>query len=536
MQNRPEGRNIFLKSYKSKGAYESKTAFKRKTAFLKSYKSKGAYALSHYPETRVFIQEMRQFRILFCAQDKSKGETMAEIKGKTRSLTEGKPLTLILAFGLPILIGDLFQQLYNLADAIIVGRLLGTEAFSSVGCTGSITFFILGCVQGMAVGFSVITAQRFGAKRIEDARKSFVATIWLAIMVSVVFTAIFAPLVMPILKLLRTDELLIDNAYNYLFYIMLIGITTSMFFNVFFASMRALGDSRTPLFFLIAACIINIVLDLVFIAVFNMGVAGASLATVISQGLSAIMCFIYMRKKFPVLRIGFKDFVWDTKEILLHAKIGFPMGFQMSIIAIGSISVTFVVNTLGTAAVAAFTSSVKIENIVTAPLKSFGAAMSAFVGQNYGAGKIGQAKEGVKKCLFLNIAIGVTVGALVIIFYEPLTRFFIGDNSGSINPEEILEFAKQYIIVTCSNYWILATIFVLRNSIQGLGNSFVPTIAGVGELVMRVAGVFCLSPWIGFLGASIANPMAWLGSFIPLTVSYVHLMRKLTKEGIKAVV
>jgi putative MATE family efflux protein len=376
-----------------------------------------------------------------------------------------------------------------------------------------------------------VTKSRF----LSGMRKSIAVSTLLSIAFTVVLTLVCCLLSRQILVWMQIPDDISEEANAYMF-VVLLGTGATVFYNMISNMLRALGDSKTPLYFLVFSSVLNIILDIVFIVPMHMGVAGAAWATILSQFLSAVFSTVVGLRNFPILHLRREDFHDLKGAAVLHLKTGFPMGFQMSIIAIGSISVTFVVNTLGTAAVAAFTSSVKIENIVTAPLKSFGAAMSAFVGQNYGAGKIGQAKEGVKKCLFLNIAIGVTVGALVIIFYEPLTRFFIGDNSGSINPEEVLEFAKQYIIVTCSNYWILATIFVLRNSIQGLGNSFVPTIAGVGELVMRVAGVFCLSPWIGFLGASIANPMAWLGSFIPLTVSYVHLMRKLTKEGIKAVV
>lgn len=459
---------------------------------------------------------------------------MSLAPNKIRVLTEGNPLKLIMVFAVPLLIGNIFQQLYSLADTLIVGRLIGVEALASVGCTSSITFFILGCVQGMALGFSIVTAQRFGACDEQGVKKSFIATIWLAIITTIVFTAIFTPLVKPCLIFLRTDKTLLDNAEAYLFYVILFGIATNMAFNVLSSVIRALGDSRTPLYFLIVACLINIGLDILFIAVFHTGVAGAAIATVLSQGLSAVLCFIYIRIKFPILRFSVKEFVWDTKDILFHAKIGYPMGFQMSIIAIGSISVTFAVNTLGPTAAAAYTAAMKIENIALSPMMSFGAAMSAYTGQNYGAGKIDRVSEGVRKCLGVNIGVSIFIGIMIILFVEPLVSFFIGTNSESINPADVIALSKQLLTVTGMTYWILAIVYVLRNTIQGLGKSVIPTIAGIGELVMRIIAALALTPVLGFVGVGLAFPMAWLGAAVPLVIAYFAVMKKLkAKQGIK---
>ena len=295
----------------------------------------------------------------------------------TKTLTGGNPAKLIFFFSLPLIIGNIFQQFYSMADTLIVGRTIGVNALAAVGCTGSITFLILGFVQGLTSGLSIITSQKFGAKNEDDVRKSFAASILISSAVAIITTILSVLLARPLLELLQTPSEIIDDAWAYLVIIFL-GIPATVLFNLLSNAVRALGDSKTPLYFLIFACCINIILDLVFILYFHLGVVGAGIATILSQLLSGILCIFFIIKKVPILWLKKTDFQMHYEVITSHLSIALPMAFQMSIIAIGSLMLQFALNGLGAASVAAYTASQKIESIATMPLGSFGTAMATY--------------------------------------------------------------------------------------------------------------------------------------------------------------
>lgn len=444
-------------------------------------------------------------------------------KNMTKTMTEGGPAKLIFLFTLPLLGGNLFQQFYNMMDTLIVGQTLGVNALAAVGCTGSIMFLIIGFVQGMTAGLSIVTARHFGANDLESVRRSFAANIVIGAVVTVILTAISVPLARPILVAMQTPAAILDDAYSYIV-IIYAGVFAAMLFNVLSNVLRALGDSRTPLLFLILSSIVNVVLDLVFIIVFKMGVAGAAWATVLAQVVSGLLCVVYIGKKFPMLHVRRDDFRLTRGEIWQHAVIGLPMGFQASIIGIGVIILQIVLNAQGELAVAAYTAAQKIEQIVCSPLSSFGMTMATYAAQNYGAGKIGRIRTGVHRCAAMSLGYTAVITCIAIFAGAPLVSLFVSDAPG------VIAMAAEYLRLTSLFYWTLSLLFILRYTLQGLGQGIVPTIAGIMELVMRAVGCIALAAPFGFAGISVAYALAWPGSLTPLVISYVLTMRRLRRK------
>lgn len=439
----------------------------------------------------------------------------------TKTLTEGNPAKLIFFFSLPLIIGNIFQQFYSMADTLIVGRTIGVNALAAVGCTGSITFLILGFVQGLTSGLSIITSQKFGAKNEDDVRKSFAASILISSAVAIITTILSVLLARPLLELLQTPSEIIDDAWAYLVIIFL-GIPATVLFNLLSNAVRALGDSKTPLYFLIFACCINIILDLVFILYFHLGVAGAGIATVLSQLLSGILCISFIIKKVPILWLKKADFQMSYEVITSHLNVALPMAFQMSIIAIGSLMLQFALNGLGAASVAAYTASQKIESIATMPLGSFGTAMATYAAQNYGAGKFSRIRKGVFQCILMSGSFSILSGAINVIAGSQLTSIFVGSQE-----TEVLSLSHTYLVISGCFYFALALLFIYRFTLQGLGKSFIPTVAGIMELIMRAVGALVLTGAFGFAGACASNPLAWIGACVPLAFSYYRTMKKL---------
>lgn len=439
----------------------------------------------------------------------------------TKKMTTGSPLKLIVFFTIPLLIGNIFQQLYSMADTLIVGRTIGVNALAAVGSTGSISFLILGFAMGATGGLAIITAQRFGAKDERGVRRSAAAGVWLSLLITIALTAISVPLASKILEVMRTPAEIIDEAYSYII-IIFAGIFTSMLFNLLSNIIRALGDSRTPLIFLIMACIVNIVLDYLFILSFRMGVAGAAWATVTAQLLAGLACLIYIKVKLPILHLNREDWHITPWELAQHAKVALPMGFQMSIIAIGAVVLQYVLNGLGAVAVAAFTAAQKIDQIASQPMSSFGTTMSTYTAQNYGAGKIERISKGVFQCCIISVGFSIFIGLINILWGYQLAGLFVGKEA-----PRVLEMAQIYLKINGAMYWVLAFLFIFRYTIQGLGRSVMPTVAGIMELVMRTLAAIFLATRFGFTGASWAGPLAWVGACIPLAIDYFRMLRKL---------
>ena len=440
-----------------------------------------------------------------------------------RDLTKGNPIKLILIFTLPLFIGNLFQQLYNFSDVLIVGQTLGVNALAAVGSTGSLNFLIIGFASGLTAGLSIVTAQRFGAQDFRGVRRSFAASIIISLLVTVALTAISLIFLDPIMHLMSTPADIYANARTFISIIFL-GIFASVAFNLLSNEIRALGDSKTPLWFLIIGTLVNLVLELLFILVFHWGVAGAGWATIISQVVSSVLCVIYIYRHIPMLQVRLVDFKHVTKEFTAHFKMGFPMAFQSSIIAIGAIFMQSALNGLGTTAVAATTAASKIDQLATMPMMSIGITMATFAAQNIGAGEYERIIKGVRQALIVSVTFSIIVGALIIIFGQQMVTMFVGSQD-----VEVLKLSQVYFNIVGSSYSLLAILFIIRYTLQGLGQSVVPTIAGVSELVMRSFSAIVLAGMFGYAGASFSEPLAWLGSTLVLIGSYLAANKRLHK-------
>ena len=447
----------------------------------------------------------------------------------TNDLTRGSPAKQILFFTIPLLIGNLFQQFYSMADTMIVGRTIGVEALAAVGATGSISFLIIGFSQGLTSGFAVITAQRFGAGDMDGVRKSVTSGILLGAGITVILTAVSVPLARPVLELMQTPEDILDDAHAYIA-VIFAGIGASVMFNLLSNIIRALGDSRTPLLFLAAACVLNIGLDFVLILWCSMGVAGAAVATVFSQLVSGGLCLLYMFRRFPVLRLQRRDWIPERRMLLNESRVGLPMGFQMSIIAIGAMILQIALNRLGSTAIAGFIAAQKIDQLANQPMMSFGITMATYAAQNYGAGNMRRIRAGVRRCILMSVGFSIVCGGALILAAKPMAGLFVGADQ-----PEVLDYVQTYLLLNASLYFLLALLFIFRYTLQGLGKSLVPTIAGVAELLMRTLAALVLANIWGYAGVCLSNPIAWFGALIPLTTAYVLTIRRLPDtEGLAA--
>lgn len=445
----------------------------------------------------------------------------------TKDMTTGNPVKLILYFSIPLLIGNVFQQFYSMVDTIIVGRYVGVNALAAVGSTGSMTFLIIGFTMGLTGGFSVIVAQFFGADDRNGLRKSVATSLGLSIVSTIIITAISLMAAKPLLNLMNTPADIFNDAYSYIS-IIFAGTFATVFYNMISSILRALGDSRTPLYFLIVASILNVILDLVFIINFNMGVAGAAYATVISQGVAGILCFIYAIRRYDILRLKKKHFEIDKPLISKHLKVGLPMAFQFSITAIGVMVLQSAINSFGSVVVAAHTAASKVEQLVMQPAITFGVTMATYSAQNLGAGKIHRIKEGVKKCSIISLIISIISGVVVVLFGGEFTKLFISDA-----PADVIAYSQQYLNTVAIFFTVLGLLFIYRNTLQGIGDGFVPMMAGACELVVRVVVAFTLPSLIGYAGICLASPLAWIGATIPLSIAYFIRINNMLNEKSK---
>ncbi|MGO2917577.1 MAG: MATE family efflux transporter [Leuconostoc falkenbergense] len=441
-----------------------------------------------------------------------------------RDLTQGSPAKQILFFTIPLVIGNLFQQLYNFSDTLIVGQTLGVKALAAVGATGSIMFLILGFVQGFTAGLSIITAQRYGARDIAGVRKSMASTLLVSGITTVVVTITSLVIVYPLLKLMQTPAEILNQAFVFVA-IILAGIFATMGYNVTANALRAVGDSRSPLIYLIIGMVANIILELWFILGLKLGVGGAALATVLAQLISTVFSFWHIYKYSPLLQVTRSDLKWDSKDIRIHLHAGLPMGFQSSIIAIGALVLQGALNTLGTDAVAATTAAQRIDQVATLPLMSFGITMATFAAQNYGARQFDRILIGVKQALVMSMGFGLFMGILEILFGDLAVMLFVGSGQ-----HEVLNLAQQYFWANGAFYYILSALFIIRYVLQGLNDAKTPTYAGIAELIMRtVAAVVLVGPF-GFFGASLANVLAWVGSLVVMIPAYRKIVKNLKQQ------
>ena len=442
----------------------------------------------------------------------------------TKDMTTGNPVKLILTFSIPLLIGNIFQQFYSMADTVIVGRFLGVDALAAVGSTGAMAFLVNGFVLGLTSGFAVLVSQRFGANDEEGVKKAFASSLILSIIMTILVTAISMVSAKPLLELMNTPENIINDSLSYII-IIFAGNIAIIFYNMLSSILRALGDSKTPLYFLIIASILNIMLDIVFIVNFHMGVAGAAYATIISQSISAILCAIYIVKRFPILKLKKKHWKIRKSYVEKQLRIGVPMALQFSITAAGAMVLQGALNNFGSKIIASYTAASKVQQLVMQPSITFGMAMATYAGQNLGAGKFNRIKEGVKKCSIISIIVSIASTIIVILFGGVFTKMFIDGND-----VEVIYYAKQYLNTVSIFYIPLGLIFVYRNTLQGVGESFVPMMAGVAEMIARTVVAFTLPLLLDFIGIALADPAAWIAACVPLMITYYRKLNTILKE------
>jgi len=442
-------------------------------------------------------------------------------KNGTKDLTCGKPFGLIVSFTIPIFMGILFQQFYNLMDTMIVGQILGKEALSAVGATGSVMFMILGFCNGTASGFAIPIAQRFGAKDEKGVQKCTINSIWLSGIVSVVMTLIVSFLCRDILELMNTPENIINRSYAYLIVIFL-GIPITFFYNLFSGIIRSLGDSKTPVVFLVLASVINIVLDVVLIKYVGMGVEGAAYATIISQFIAMLGCGIYMIKKFPILHMEKEERKPDSHCMKQLIYMGMPMGLQYSITAIGSVILQTAVNGLGSDAVAALTAGSKLGMFICALYEALGSTMATFGGQNVGAKKMDRVTKGLNYGIIIGAVYSVLACVFLNIFGDKLVLLFI-----NAKETQIIHDAARFLKIESIFYIGLTLVNTIRFMIQGMGFSSFAVIAGIMEMVARALAGFILVPYFGFTAVCLASPLAWIFADAFLIPAFFHVRKKL---------
>lgn len=434
-------------------------------------------------------------------------ETTSKRKSGTTDLTVGKPLFQILRFALPLVLGTLFQQLYSFADTVIVGRCLGTDALGAVGTTYSLNFLILGFVQGACVGFGIPVAETFGAKDKGGLRKYLFNGALLCMVLSVVFTISTTLMAGPLLQLIHTPEELYADAVLYI-RILFLGIPATVLYNYASSVLRAMGDSQHPFYFLLAASVLNIGLDYLLIVSMGMGVDGAALATVLSQLLSGGLCafwFFTRTAKQEELTFRGQSSLLSAGHCKRLAYIGFPMGFEYSVSAIGAVIMQDAINLLGSTAVAAQTAGEKIRQMFTLPMESVGMAMATYVGQNHGAHRTDRIKQGIKDGCTIQLT--YCVAAWVVIFF--IKPYAVGLVLGDADPA-VTAGAIQYLAIMSMLFCFHGLLMIFRNTLQGLGYSVQAIISGVGELIGRsLGGLLAVKTGLGYVGICLSNPFAW---------------------------
>lgn len=439
----------------------------------------------------------------------------------TKDLTQGSPVKLILGFALPLLAGMLFQQLYNLVDTMIVGRFLGVTALAGVGATGSINFLVLGFCMGVCAGFAIPVAQRFGARE-ESRMREFVAN---GIVLSAAFAAVITALTVcfcrDILTMMNTPQDCFAEAYDYIV-VIFAGIPFMILYNLLSGYLRSLGDSRTPLFFLILSSLLNVALDLALILVFHLGVMGASLATVISQAISGLLCLVWIVLRVPVLHISAGEWRVRRDRMMELCACGVPMGLQYSITAIGSVILQVAVNSLGSLAVAAMTAALKVLNFLACPFDALGSTMATYGAQNVGASRYDRLNRGLWSASAMGFVYSAIAFAVAWFFGRNMTQLFVTDGGA-----ELIELAQMYMVIQVAFYPLLTLVNVVRFAIQGMGFSMLAIIAGVLEMIARSLTGLLLVPPLGFLGVCLGSPLAWILADGFLVPAYFRCKKRL---------
>ena len=445
-------------------------------------------------------------------------------------MTKGRPAGLIFRFVLPIVAGNILQQFYNMVDAVVVGRFVGSRALAAVGATSTIMFLIIGFMTGMTSGFTVLTSQRFGAGDIKGMKRSVGNGAILSVIITAVLTVISTLGMRGLLRLMNTPEDIFEDAYRYI-WIICVGLWANTLYNLLASFLRSVGNSRVPLYFLALSAGCNVVLDLVFVICFQMGVEGAAWATVVSQGLSGLLCLLYIAKAVPLLhpeREHWRLHPGDSRNQIL---IGIPMALQFSITAVGTIIMQSALNLFGSTAVAAYTAAGKLQTIASQPLVAMGQALAPYAGQNSGKGDWGRIRQGVRAAVVMS-SIYAVIGGILLVWITPLgVRLFIADDL-----EQIMGYAQTYINICVIFFIPLGLIFIYRNVLQGSGFGFLSMMGGVVELLSRLIVAIAAVRFNSYVGVCLCDAAAWLTAGLFLFGAYWYTMRFVVGKKLRGAV
>ena len=439
---------------------------------------------------------------------------------KTKTLTEGTPWKQILLFSIPIFWGNVFQLLYSLVDTKIVGSTLGTEALAAVGSVSTLHTLMTGFLNGLTLGFSLITAMCFGAKNRKRLKKTFAAAISLGVLTTLALVLMLMIFLHPVLNLLHVPQAQFEMAYAYIS-VLIVGLFATLFYNLCANTLRAIGDALTPLIFLIVATVSNIGLDYLFILGFQMGVQGAAYATVLAQLLSVVLCLIRIFRKFPILHIQKADFRFDRELMAEMYKSGLSMGLMSCLVGIGTILLQSAINTLGTTVIVAHTAARKVFELVSLPNSVLGSAMATYCGQNYGARRFDRIRQGIRASLIIAAVWAVVVFLICHTIEGKLIQFV----ASTTNPD-VIYWGSTYLKVDMSFIVICGVIVILRNSMQGFGDRVIPVFSSCIELAGKIIFAFVFAPMFAYWGIIWAEPMVWIAMVIPLIVKVVHVLKK----------
>ncbi len=446
-----------------------------------------------------------------------------------QNMIVGNPLKLIVKFSIPLLISNFFQQLYSISDIILVGRLIGIEALAAVGAAAPLFFFIVAVSLGFTGGLTIITAQAFGAKNYAKMRRSVATATILSTSFTILFSAIIYMSLDNLLEITNVPSEIYADCKKFLSIICL-GVVFIVAFNLLSGFMRALGDSKTPLYFLIATTLINIILNVIFIYYCKMGVAGSALGTVVAMLISVICCTMYMLKYFAILKPQPKEWKLDKKLCKEHLIISIPMALHFSIIALSVTITQTICNKFGFVVIAAMTTAMRLEQLAVQPMISIGIAMATYVAQNYGARKIKRIRKGVQAASLLSFSMSILLALFVFTCGRQIIGIFIeADNLEPEIADKIFSFAQTYMNISVIFYFSLGQIFIFRNSCQGMGNSIIPLLSGILELIIRSSVALYWAQKYGFIGFCWASPAAWIGGASVVAIGYFYMIRKMAR-------
>ena len=446
------------------------------------------------------------------------------MKSSSINMTEGNILKNLIYFAVPVLIGNVFQQLYNVADTAIIGNILGDNALASVGASTPVYNLMIGFANGLTNGFAIIIARYFGADNEREMRKSVSLTYILSAIIAVILTLSGIAFLHPLMKSLKTPDEIIGDTESYMRIIMMFSAVT-IAYNMLAGMMRAIGNSKAPLYFLVISTFVNIGLDILFVKGFEMGVAGAAYATVISQGVSVILCFIYVMKKCNFLIFRKTDLIFDRELLSDLASTGLSMGLMYAIVSVGSVILQGAVNSLGTSTITAHTAARKIDDIFMLPLSTASMSASTFTSQNFGAGKMDRVKKGIKYSILIAFAWSAFSVLVVLLFRRPLIVALTGTTD-----KTVISTASQYIIWNVSFFFVLSVLIILRSSLQGVGRKLVPVSGSVMELLLKVLASLVIAPQLGYFGICILEPVIWLVCSLMVIADYIVFIRQQEKK------